>query len=670
MPPEDAAPTKTADPPRERAEAPPGPSDAPTHAQASPGGAKAAPRAAQSASAPAPFVRIENLALTRSAHEIGIRFDCATNLAEFRRPRQRNVQRSYEELALYASAISLLGPSLIVPVLPLPTASMLSMPATAEEGDGAYELHELHVQLEHWFDRVMSEPQLRTHRETRRFIEADFRYEPEEPSPDAPTGMRSAFTAAIGQVRGLAHVLAGEHLHDASSPSRPGRMASLLGLRPQAKRTPAGLTPVQMATGSLAGIVDPDEQLVLARSEVTRLEKQLGQVASACERVVSTRRSLDRALETVATRIAPIATLEESRAVAIHGRLPRTLRAAHSTLMNTAHVSDSQAAVDQVTLADAFEYQALNMRAARQVLQERNAVVAEHSLAQHVAQNKRADAESMRMSRTLHPDRVDAAVEEVREAEQHEQLLAHYLAKVSNSLRGSLQRHSRYAHQDLLQICTDHGRTSLVTERRMRDALALYKADSSAAAAEAQEAMQKLANPKRKQTPAQTAAARAAGKEPKPEPGPEPGPESEAPKAESAATQNVAGAPAAPDTQPAGDAKDTQPEPEQAAPAPEPPVARSADRDEACETPAPQAERTPTPPRSPTPPPPPPAEPSPWATVASTPPDETPSPPEPSPPPEAPAVSARPGGLFGARERGPWTRLSASDAARTLGGTF
>lgn len=163
---------------------------------------------------------------------------------------------------------------------------------------------------------------------------------------------------------------------------------------------------------------------------------------------------------------------------------------------------------EDVTLRDAIAYQELNMRAARMVLQERTAIVVEHDIAKRVTANKRHDAEQMRIARTHRVDRVDAAIEEVREAHHHEQLLERYLAQVSKSLRESLQRHSVQTHHDLQHLILEHARISGVYERRVLDMLGLFDMDLSAAAQEAQSAAMLKANVKRKMTPAQAAAAR------------------------------------------------------------------------------------------------------------------------------------------------------------------
>ena len=132
-----------------------------------------------------------------------------------------------------------------------------------------------------------------------------------------------------------------------------------------------------------------------------------------------------------------------------------------------------------------MEYEQLNLRTARLTLQERTAIVVEHDLAKRVLNNKRQEAESLRLSRMQRPDRVEAAVDEVREAQRQKDALERYLARVSQQLRESLQRHSVQTHHDLQTIMLDHALVSGRLEQRIAEMLALFDADASEAAAEA-----------------------------------------------------------------------------------------------------------------------------------------------------------------------------------------
>lgn len=168
----------------------------------------------------------------------------------------------------------------------------------------------------------------------------------------------------------------------------------------------------------------------------------------------------------------------------------------------------TQMHAEKVTLRDAMAYQELNVRTARMALQERTSIIVERDIAKRVTANKRRDADQLRMARQLRADRMDAAVEEVREAHHQEQLLDRYLGQVSRSLRESLQRHSVQTHHDLQHVMLEHARISGVYEKRVLEMLGLFDMDLSAAAQEAQKAAMQKANVKRKMTPAQAAAAR------------------------------------------------------------------------------------------------------------------------------------------------------------------
>lgn len=166
---------------------------------------------------------------------------------------------------------------------------------------------------------------------------------------------------------------------------------------------------------------------------------------------------------------------------------------------------------DQVTLGDALEYEELNLRVARQTLQERMAIVVERTLAKRVVSNKQHDAEQYKFARHQRPDRLETAKEEVQEARHHMELLERYLSQVSESLNESLQRHSIHTHLDLQYTMRLHARTSRALEKRIADMLALFDSECSATAAEAQRIALQAANAPRKITAAQAAAARITG---------------------------------------------------------------------------------------------------------------------------------------------------------------
>ena len=176
------------------------------------------------------------------------------------------------------------------------------------------------------------------------------------------------------------------------------------------------------------------------------------------------------------------------------------------------HTSTALMYADQVTLGDAMAYYAHTMRMARQTLQERMSVVVERALARRVVANKQQDAQQLQYGRHPHPDRVEAAKEEVQEAQQQLSALDDYLAKVHDSLQDSLQRHSIHTHQDLLASIQRHACTSRAIEQRLADELASLAEACRASAADAQQAAYEAAHAPRRITPAQAAAARMTGR--------------------------------------------------------------------------------------------------------------------------------------------------------------
>lgn len=437
-----------------------------------------------------------------------------TNIPSFHRTQYDRVERTYKELALYASALALTSPTVMVPVLPLPTPWLLHEPALENVSPERPELEHL---LIHWFACISDEMALCMHRETRRFVEADYSYEPVPLEDTAPAGLTRQAARTQAYIRSLAHVLDGSLLTP-SGHGNSGRLSS--------KATPAALVPPLLASASPVTVADPDEALAVARGEVTRLETQLGDVARASAAVTQARQGVDTAMRELMAKLPGLAMLEETRPVSARLQLPRTLRDAKALLQRMSELGEEQWHVDQVTLGDVMEYHELSMRAARQCLQERTAMVVEYTLAQKVIATKQHEAEQLQFAKSPRPDRIEAAMAEVREAQHHAHLLEKYLAQVSRAMHESLQRHSVHTHHDLQRVLREHIRQSAILDRRLADMLAQFDAESHQLAQEAATLAQHGEQTRRKITPAQRAAAQMMGREiseeaPHPEPEPE-----------------------------------------------------------------------------------------------------------------------------------------------------
>ena len=394
---------------------------------------------------------------------------------------------------------------MIVPALPLPTPWMAR---------ASSELEDLQVLLRRWFAYIAQDSVLRMHRETLRLVEADYSYEPLRPDDTAPAPLIKQFGHMDAHIRSLQHVWDGsvwETEPEAAPPTRRRPRLFRTNAAPR-RETPAALVPAPSAAPSAVPVSDPDPHFSLARSDITRLEKQLADVSLASAGVSKARQDVNKAFDDLVRKLPGLATLEEARPASLQGRLPRTLRSAHTHLQHIVHTSTALMYADQVTLGDAMAYYAHTMRMARQTLQERMSVVVERALARRVVANKQQDAQQLQYGRHPHPDRVEAAKEEVQEAQQQLSALDDYLAKVHDSLQDSLQRHSIHTHQDLLASIQRHACTSRAIEQRLADELASLAEACRASAADALQAAYEAAHAPRRITPAQAAAARMTGR--------------------------------------------------------------------------------------------------------------------------------------------------------------
>ena len=219
---------------------------------------------------------------------------------------------------------------------------MLHMPHVEHPQEDTYELHELRILLQRWFSRISEESALRMHRETMRFIEADYSYEPLPPDELAPSGLVKQYRKMDSQIKSLQHVLDGSLFSQDEDASTRTRRSWLFRrpTTPAHRESPAALVPTMLAGPSSMTVLDPDERLSMARGEVTRLEKQLGDVVSACTSVAKARQDVDRAMEHVARKLPALAMLEETRPASMQGRLPHTLKSAHSMMNHVAQLSD------------------------------------------------------------------------------------------------------------------------------------------------------------------------------------------------------------------------------------------------------------------------------------------------------------------------------------------
>ncbi|SNX82780.1 related to VPS17 - vacuolar protein sorting-associated protein [Melanopsichium pennsylvanicum] len=411
------------------------------------------------------FLRVRIHTIDKAKKDLLVRFDAQTNLPHFRASSYPGITRSYRELCLFALALSLSSPAIIVPALPLPSTT----------ASGLQDTRILRLMLARWFSRILAEPSLRDHPETRNLIEADFAYQPNPPGTGSSSAARKRFANAMASAASVAYggvdttggLPNGVLATSASAGSRiSGGGFGILGLGASSK----GLS-------TSRSVYDDDEDLVAARAEVTRLEMQFADAAEASEKLAHSRRSLTVALSDLSIKLCNLGSVEEIRPPSLRLGLPYVLKRTAYTARSLGELQDAISNTELLTIGDAVAYQSINARAAKEAMLARNALVEEHHNAQKATVNKKRELEHLRTQRNLRADRVDDALEELEDAKRHEQALAQNLRKISQTLHNSLQNHSRHAHQDLQQAMLEHARGSVMFSRQLLKEMKALKSE-------------------------------------------------------------------------------------------------------------------------------------------------------------------------------------------------
>lgn len=135
--------------------------------------------------------------------------------------------------------------------------------------------------LARWFSRILADPLLARHEETRALVEADFGYTPQPPGPGSSSAARKRFAAAIAGAGSAAA---------AAGPGLPNGVLAAAGAG-ATKRGPLSILGIgAKMPGTGRSVYDDDEDLMAARAEVTRLEMQFADAAEACEKLAGGRR--------------------------------------------------------------------------------------------------------------------------------------------------------------------------------------------------------------------------------------------------------------------------------------------------------------------------------------------------------------------------------------------
>ncbi len=178
-------------------------------------------------------------------------------------------------------------------------------------------------------------------------------------------------------------------------------------------------------------VPDEDEELQLARFELTRLEGQFFDSAKALDRVSLARKckasydhfsavfvlinasalhsALSVAHAEMGNKLVNVATTET------HPPIANALRKLGRTWHTLADLDQAQAISECVILSDSLGYQGLNARSAKETLQQRTSVLEEYQAAVKSAISKRRNIERLKASANIRPERVDEALEDLEE---------------------------------------------------------------------------------------------------------------------------------------------------------------------------------------------------------------------------------------------------------------
>ncbi|GAV99135.1 vacuolar protein sorting-associated protein vps17 [Lentinula edodes] len=275
------------------------------------------------------------------------------------------------------------------------------------------------IMLQRWFTRVCEDPIMIHDEDLRSFIESDFGYQP-TPRPRRKT------SSGFGLMR--------------------------------------------------RGVPDEDEELQRARFELTKLEGQFFDTAKAVDKLAMARKILASAHTDMGNKLLNVATTEA------HQPLGNAFRKIGRTWHSLADLDQAQAISECVILGDSLGYQGLNARSAKETLQMRTGVLEEYQAAVKTSISKRRQIERLKASSNIRPERVDEALEELKEANKYEQVLAKRAEGISQNLHRALETHNNHVNEDVTAALIEHARSSIMYERQLLRELEALRSDVANAA--------------------------------------------------------------------------------------------------------------------------------------------------------------------------------------------
>lgn len=417
-----------------------------------------------------------------------------TNLSSARRSFYPKVVRTLPELHLWLLALTLSFPASIFSPFIYPTTALM-------QGESASDavLRDYLVTITNQLSRILVKPYVLSHPATVALVECDFNYTPTLPhiGPGSSSSARKRLEEGIRIARTGYDPLRGKRgkggTNNVTSMWDADGVAAALGLPTSVfagsndNTTAASTTsknPLSLFTRANAspqriqipppvalppGEEDEDEEdLTLARNEITRLEMQFEKASQAAHMVMEKSGFMSAALNQLIQALSQLERLDSGRVIAKQSHEEQMIKIMVRGIEGWAAAEAGSGSTITSTIAPSMSYQSFNARMAIDALLRRAAAATHRHSALIVLVQKRREAERLKRARgEIRQDEVDWVLSELKEAQRTTNLLTHHLATFTATLKEELKKHSRSTHTDVQSALLSHARNSIRAQRFM-----------------------------------------------------------------------------------------------------------------------------------------------------------------------------------------------------------
>ena len=424
-----------------------------------------------------------------------------TNLSSARRSYYPKVTRTLPELHLWLLALTLSFPASIFSPLTYPLALLMDGGPTSDLAIRNYL-----VTVTNQLSRILAKPYVLSHPATIALVDCDFSYTPTLPhigpgsSPLAHrrmeeglsiaragfdplrgkkgkgSGLTGSTVASTWDVDGVAAALglptAVYATNNDNISSAPTSSKNPLSLFSRANSSPQRIQhppPVALPPGE----EDEDEEdLTLARNEITRLEMQFEKASLAASMVVEKSGALNATLNQLIQALGHLERLDAGRLIAKRCREGEVVASMIKGIEGWSAAQAGASATVLSTISPSMSYQSLNARMAIDALLRRAAAATHRHSALVVLVQKRREAERLKRARgEIRQEEVDWVLNELKEAQRTTQILTNHLATFTATLKDELKSHSRFTHSDVQTALINHARNSIRAHKHMLGSL-------------------------------------------------------------------------------------------------------------------------------------------------------------------------------------------------------